>query len=78
MSLPNTVKTVTLYSDTLTGQNKNSHVASMFTFLLQKKKFIDEIHHKFLIPGHTRMESDSDHSTIKRKKNETTIYHPHD
>ncbi|CAH1710610.1 unnamed protein product [Aphis gossypii] len=80
MSSPNTVKTVTLYSDTCAGQNKNSHVASMFTFLLQKKKSIDEIHHKFLIPGHTRMESDSDHSAIEKqkKKNETTIYHPHD
>lgn len=37
MSLPNTVKTITLYSDTCARQNKNSYVASMFSFLSQKK-----------------------------------------
>lgn len=41
---------------------------------------ISSIEHKFLIPGHTRMEVDSDHSLIERAKKRTTmnIHHPRD
>ncbi|XP_050515795.1 uncharacterized protein LOC126890691 isoform X1 [Diabrotica virgifera virgifera] len=80
MDLPDSVKKIILYSDTCGGQNKNSHVAAMFTYLLQQKNTIEEIHHKFLIPGHTRMECDADHSLIekKKKKSATLIAHPHD
>lgn len=64
--LPNTIKTIILYSDTCAGQNKNSIVAAMFTYLMQKKTTLKEVHHKFLIPGHTHLECDSDHSVIER------------
>lgn len=79
-SLPDSVKTVILYSDTCGGQNKNSHVAAMFTYLLQVKPTITEIHHKFLTPGHTHMECDSDHSAIERQKQKSQliISRPHD
>lgn len=67
MNLPDTIETVILYSDTCAGQNKNSHVSAMFTYLLQKKTSIKTLHHKFLIPGHTRM-CDADHSIIEKQK----------
>jgi len=38
MKLPDTIKTVTLYSDYCTGQNKNSHVVSMYSLLYYQKK----------------------------------------
>lgn len=62
-------KTVTLYSDSCAGQNKNSHIVSMFfTLLYKKKKTLKEINHKFLEPGHTHMECDCDHSLIEKQK----------
>lgn len=80
LNLPDNITTVILYSDTCGGQNKNSHVAAMFLYLLQVKPSIKEIHHKFLVPGHTHMECDADHSAIERqkKKSETLVSHPHD
>lgn len=75
-----TVKTEILYSDTCEGQNKNLHVACMFTYLLQVKPSLTEIHQKFLVPGHTRIECDADHSVIEtqKKKANLTIFHPYD
>jgi len=80
MKLPDTIKTVTLYSDSCAGQNKNSHIVSMFFTLLSKKKTLKEINHKFLEPGHTHMECDCDHSLIEKqkKKSETIVAHPRD
>lgn len=57
MQLPESVKTVTLYSDSCAGQNKNSNIASMFFAVLLKKKNIEEIKHTFLEPGHTHIQS---------------------
>lgn len=68
MQLPDTVKLVTLYSDSCAGQNKNSHLSSMFFYLLSKKTSLNEINHKFLEPGHTHMECDTDHSLIEKQK----------
>lgn len=79
MDLPESIETVILYSVTCAGQNKNFYVAVMSSFLLQKKKSIQEIHHKFFIPRHTRIESDADHSAIEKeeKKKAKTVFITH-
>lgn len=77
--LPPTTKHVIFYSDTCSGQNRNSHVSSMFTWALQHIA-VDKIDHKFMIPGHSHLEVDTDHGIIEKKKKRTElqIYHPHD
>lgn len=79
LSLPPQIKQVVLYSDTCGGQNKNSHIVAMFLILMQLSN-LECIDHKFLVPGHTHMECDSDHSIIerKKKKHESPIEHPRD
>lgn len=74
------IKNITMYSDTCGGQNKNSHVAVMCMVALQQSPYLQTIDHKFLLPGHTHMECDSDHSLIERKKKKYhgNIEHPHD
>lgn len=80
MNLPDEVNHVILYSDTCGGQNKNSHVSAMFLCLMQHKKTINIIDHKFMISGHSHMECDVDHGLIEKqkKKSEYPISHPYD
>lgn len=67
-NLPEKVKRLIAYSDTCGGQNKNSFVMAAFLYALQEKHSLEEIHHKFLLSGHTHMQCDTDHSVIERKK----------
>lgn len=78
--LPQTVKNITFYSDCCPGQNRNSYVALMFAIFTASSENVDTIDHKFLEPGHTHMECDTDHSLIERKKKRTSIpiHHPRD
>lgn len=71
---------VTLYSDTCGGQNKNTHLVAMLMAVLKNHPTLKIIDHKFLLAGHTRMECDSDHALIEKKKKNSnvSIYHPHD
>ncbi|KAJ8710654.1 hypothetical protein PYW08_009169 [Mythimna loreyi] len=52
----------------------------MFTWFLQKSLEIETIDHKFMVPGHSHLEVDTDHGIIekKKKKTELQIFHPHD
>lgn len=77
--VPRNTKRVIFYSDTCSGQNRNSHVSAMFTWALQNLD-IETIDHKFMVPGHSHLEVDTDHSIIekKKKKTELQIFHPHD
>lgn len=77
---PNNVTELTFYSDTCGGQNKNSHVSAMFLKIIQMLPSVNIINHKFLVPGHTHMECDVDHSLIEKqkKKIQVPIFHPHD
>lgn len=77
--LPEQSRHVILYSDTCGGQNRNSHVSAMFTWVLQTTG-INIIDHKFMVPGHSHLEVDTDHGIIEKKKKKTDlqIYHPHD
>lgn len=76
----NQVSRLVFYSDSCSGQNKNSIVSTMFMTLLANNNTIETIDHKFLEPGHTHMECDVDHALIERKKKRTQvrIHHPHD
>jgi len=75
---PNNVTEVTFYSDTCGGQNKNSHVSAMFLKIIHMLPNINIINHKFLVPGHTHMLCDVDHSLIeKQKKKFKFLYSTH-
>lgn len=45
----------------------------MFTWVLQKHRAIKTIDHKFMIPGHSHLEVDTDHGIIEKKKEENGI-----
>lgn len=68
-----------MYSDCCPGQNKNSFITAACLAALQCSENLKIIYHKFLIPGHTHMECDTDPSLIeKKKKFSGRIEHPHD
>lgn len=71
--VPEHITKVCFYSDSCPGQNKNSHVAAMFMAFVQNNPHIELIDHKFLEPGHTHMECDSDHALIERKKKKSSV-----
>ena len=66
--VPSDVEDIVLFSDTCSGQNRNSHVAAMYFVALQEHPSIQTIQHIFLVPGHTHLEVDNKHSVIERKK----------
>lgn len=72
------IKHVIMYSDCCSGQNKNSILIAMCLWFLENQESINVIDHKFLVPGHTRMECDSDHAKIEkaRKRYSAPINHP--
>ncbi|KAJ9583050.1 hypothetical protein L9F63_022607 [Diploptera punctata] len=78
--LPQNIQSVVFYSDCCGGQNRNSFVASMFSYVVQTSDHIEEIHHKFLVSGHTHLECDTDHAIIEKEKKRTgmKINHPND
>lgn len=73
--LPLTVSKIILYSDTCGGQNKNSFVSAMFITIIKECTHIQLIDHKFLVPGHTHMECDYDHSVIEKAKKKVQALH---
>ena len=66
--MPDTVEHVIAYSDSCSGQNKNNYVLSMFLTEMQNHPHIKTIDHKFLVPGNTHMECDSDHAVVEKAK----------
>ncbi|XP_063216648.1 uncharacterized protein LOC134542596 [Bacillus rossius redtenbacheri] len=78
--LPEDVTHIILYSDTCGGQNRNSHVAAMFLYLMQQKCNLQLVDHKFMVSGHSHMECDTDHALIEKQKKKLrfTVSHPHD
>jgi len=79
-NLPSQVTHVIMYSDCCPGQNKNSIIIAMCLYFLEHQDNIKVIDHKFMVPGHSRMECDSDHAKIEkaRKRYPFPISHPHD
>ncbi|KAL5238996.1 hypothetical protein ACI65C_006406 [Semiaphis heraclei] len=66
--IPNSINHLITYSDTCAGQNRNINVAIMFMLAIQKHPTLQIIDQKFLVPGHTHLECDSDHSRIEKAK----------
>lgn len=61
-----------MYSDCCSGQNKNSIFMAMCLWYLEQDNSIKIIDHKFMVPGHTRMECDSDHARIEKARKRYT------
>ncbi|KAE8746712.1 hypothetical protein FOCC_FOCC006575 [Frankliniella occidentalis] len=72
------VTQVTMYSDTCSGQNKNSHMCAALISAVKDHPSLEIVDHKFLVPGHTFMECDQIHANIEKKKKKATveIHHP--
>jgi len=79
-NLPEDISSVIMYSDCCPGQNKNGIVMAMCLYFLEQQDSITTIDHKFMVPGHSRMECDSDHGKIEkaRKRYPHSISHPYD
>ncbi|CAG4959985.1 unnamed protein product [Parnassius apollo] len=69
---PNAKKLI-MFSDSCSGQNKNSIVTTMLMLVTRLSPQLQFIEHKFLVPGHTHMEADTDHALIERKKKITNM-----
>ncbi|KAJ8885139.1 hypothetical protein PR048_011335 [Dryococelus australis] len=68
------VKHAMFYSDTCPGQNRNTYVAVMFSCALHRNTNLQYINPKLMVPGHTHLECDYDHSaTGKQKKKRTSV-----
>ncbi|KAF2905462.1 hypothetical protein ILUMI_00718 [Ignelater luminosus] len=74
--LPNTVRHVSLYSDSCGSQNRNRFVACVLMHAV-KTLPIEIIDQNFLKTGHTDMEVDSMHNAIEANKKHQRIYTPH-
>lgn len=78
-NLPNEVKEVNLFSDSCTGQNRNIYVALMYLHFLNADMLdkpelnLEVINHKYLQPGHTRLEADTIHALIEKEKKKTSL-----
>ena len=73
-SLPNTIKEVSLWSDTYSGQNRNQYIATMFLFALKSLPHLSKITHNYLESGHSSMEVDSMHSSIESEKKNCIVF----
>ena len=71
------VKTLTCYSDSCFGQNKNSQIICFWTHLMVQKRF-SRIDHKYLVRGHTYLPNDRDFSQIEKRKSSARVYLPQD
>ncbi|XP_055956576.1 uncharacterized protein LOC130012503 [Patella vulgata] len=74
--LPSNVKTLIIYSDGCTYQNRNCILANSLLKLSFDRDII--IIQKILERGHTQMECDSVHSTFERQLRNKPIYTPSD
>ena len=75
--LPPSVKTLTCYSDSCFGQNKNSQMICFWSHLVLQKRF-SRIDHKYLVRGHTYLPNDQDFAQIEKRKANATVYLPQD
>ncbi|KAE8738910.1 hypothetical protein FOCC_FOCC015599 [Frankliniella occidentalis] len=77
--VPAGVEKLTLWSDTCSGQNKNSIVCGALITCITEHETLNVIDHKFLVPGHTHMECDQVHAAIEKKKRGAEgLHHPSD
>lgn len=67
-NVPNNILHLITNSDNCSGQNRNINVALMFMLAVQNHPSLTTVDQKFLVPGHTNLECDSDHARIERAK----------
>lgn len=68
------IKSLSLYSDNCSGQNRNRFIFSMYLFVSRTLHL--EIIHRFLQTGHTQNEGDSMHACIEKNMKNKTVYTP--
>lgn len=76
-SYPN-AETVSMYSDSCGGENRNSIFSIMCLHTVQESDHLQAIEHTYFEPGHSEMEADSMHSTIHRASKHAEIQVPQD
>ena len=69
-------KTVILYCDCCSGQNRNRTVLAMLRYALVNCNYIDAVQLKFLLPGHTYMPVDSIHATVEHFVRKRIVWAP--
>ncbi|KAL4136333.1 hypothetical protein QTP88_007881 [Uroleucon formosanum] len=68
LNLLNNVTHIITYSDTCGGQNRNINMTAMLRLVTANSSTLHIIDQKFLLPGHTHLECDVDHTKIERAK----------
>lgn len=76
--LPTSVKELSLFSDTCSGQNRNQNISALLLYLVQNNPNLMIIEQKFLESGHSYMEVDSMHSAIERAQKYVPVFTMHD
>lgn len=71
--LPQSIKEISIFSDTCSGQNRNQYISALLLWTVQKIDHLDIIEQKFLESGHTYMEVDSMHAAIELASKNKTI-----
>lgn len=71
-----TIKSLSLYCDSCSGQNKNRQIVSMLYYALQRCCNLKTITLTFLLPGHTMMPVDSVHACIENELKNKTVWAP--
>lgn len=71
--LPPTIKEISIFSDTCSGQNRNQYISTLLLWAVQKIEHLDVIEQKFLESGHSHMEVDSMHAAIEAASKNKTI-----
>ncbi|XP_063365176.1 uncharacterized protein LOC134653713 [Cydia amplana] len=68
------VTSVSLFSDTCGGQNRNQNVAAILLWAVNEIDHLQVIEQKFLESGHSYMEADSMHSSIESSKKNKDVF----
>ena len=69
------VKKLIMFSDACGGQNRNKYISAAMFYVLSKLD-IDELHHIFMVTGHSHMEVDNIHSKIENFSNNVKVFSP--
>ena len=72
--LPESVRHLSLFSDSCTSQNRNQIISATLLHAVQSLTVIEIIDQIFLVPGRTQMECDSMHSSIEHAQKHMKIY----
>ena len=76
-SLPETVSSITSFSDTCAEQNRNRFVCAAMLYAVQATH-VATIDLKYMESGNSYLEADSIHSTIEKSKRHQKIYTTHE